>query len=80
MQFQCKINYQKTLTEDPSIIWVWFMLVRNVIIKYNIFNLDIYNFNKIGFFIGMLSHAKVVIISIIKTNFVRNNLVIMNGF
>ena len=37
------------------------MLVWNVIIKYNIFNLNIYNFNKIGFFMEMLNHAKVVI-------------------
>ena len=39
------------------------MFVRNVIIKYGIFDLNIYNFNKIGFFMGMLSYAKVVIIS-----------------
>ena len=38
------------------------MLVRNVIIKYNIFDSNIYNFNKIGFFMGMLNHAKIIII------------------
>ena len=37
------------------------MLIQNVIIKYDIFNSDIYNFEKIGFFIEMLNHAKVVI-------------------
>ena len=63
MRFQCKIDYQKALTEDPSIIWVWFMFVRNVIIKYGIFDSNIYNFDKIGFFIGMLSYAKIVITS-----------------
>ena len=69
MQFQCKINYQKILIEDPLIIQVWFMFVRNVIIKYNIFNSNIYNFDEIGFFIGMLSYAKVVIISNYKNKF-----------
>ena len=37
------------------------MFVRNVIIKYNILNSDIYNFNKTDFFMGILNHAKVVI-------------------
>ena len=39
------------------------MLVWNIIIKYNIFNSNIYNFDKIGFFMGMLSYAKVIITS-----------------
>ena len=36
------------------------MLVQNIIIKYSIFDSNIYNFNEIGFFMGMLNHAKVV--------------------
>ena len=39
------------------------MLVQNIIIKYDIFNSNIYNFNKIGFFMGMLNHAKIIITS-----------------
>ena len=39
------------------------MFVWNVIIKYNIFNSNIYNFDETGFFIGMLNYAKVVITS-----------------
>ena len=39
------------------------MFIQNVIIKYGIFNSDIYNFNETGFFIGILNHAKIVIIS-----------------
>ena len=39
------------------------MFIQNVIIKYNIFNSNIYNFDEIGFFIKMLNHAKVIIIS-----------------
>ena len=45
------------------------MLVQNVIIKYDIFDSDIYNFNEIGFFMGMLSHAKIVFISNCKNKF-----------
>ena len=45
------------------------MFVRNVIIKYGIFNSNIYNFNKIGFFIKMLNYAKIVIISNCKHKF-----------
>ena len=37
------------------------MFVWNVIIKYDIFNSDIYNFNKIGFLMGMLNYAKIII-------------------
>ena len=36
------------------------MLVRNVIIKYNIFNSNIYNFDKINFLMKMLSYTKVI--------------------
>ena len=45
------------------------MLVRNVIIKYNIFNSNIYNFNEIDFFIRMLNHAKIIIILNYKNKF-----------
>ena len=39
------------------------MLVWNIIIKYGIFDSNIYNFNKIGFFMRMLNYTKVVITS-----------------
>ena len=45
------------------------MFVQNVIIKYNIFDSDIYNFNKINFFIRMLSYVKVIITSDYKNKF-----------
>jgi hypothetical protein len=53
MRFQRKIDYQRALTKDPRI-------VRNVVRKYGIPDSDIYNFDKTGFLIGMLSHAKVI--------------------
>ena len=37
------------------------MLVQNIIIKYNIFNSNIYNFNELSFLMGMLNHAKIII-------------------
>ena len=45
------------------------MFVRNVIIKYGIFDSNIYNFDEINFFMEMLNHAKVVIISNCKNKF-----------
>ncbi|OHW89500.1 putative transposase, partial [Colletotrichum incanum] len=60
MRFQRRIDYQRALAEDPTIIQGWFTLVRNTIAKYGILDDDIYNFDETGFLIGMLSHAKVV--------------------
>ena len=46
------------------------MFVQNVINKYGIFDLNIYNFNEIGFFMGiLLLHAKVTIILNCKNKF-----------
>ena len=60
MRFRCRIDYQRALAEDPKIIQAWFALVQNTIAKYGIVDSDIYNFDKTGFLIGMLSYAKVV--------------------
>ena len=38
------------------------MLIQNVIIKYNIFNSNIYNFDEIGFLIKILNYTKIIII------------------
>ena len=40
---------------------MWFTLVCNIVAKYGIKEVDIYNFDEIGFLIGMLSSVKVVI-------------------
>ena len=37
------------------------MFVQNVFNKYGIFDSNIYNFDEIGFFMGILLHAKVII-------------------
>jgi RecB family endonuclease NucS len=60
MRFRRQIDYQRALAEDPKIIQAWFALVQNIIAKYGIVNLDIYNFDETGFLMGMLLQAKVV--------------------
>ena len=37
------------------------MFIQNIIIEYNIFNLNIYNFNETGFFIRILNYTKIII-------------------
>ena len=59
--FQRKYNYQRAKCEDPEVIYSWFELVRNIIMKYSICDADIYNFDEIGFIIGIISTAIVVI-------------------
>jgi hypothetical protein len=59
-QYNRKYDYQRTKYEDPSIIRPWFELVHNTIEKYGILDTDIYNFDKTGFQIGVISTAKVI--------------------
>ena len=58
--FQRKYNYQRAKYKDPEVIYSWFELMRNTIMKYSICNIDIYNFNETGFIIGIISTAIVV--------------------
>jgi hypothetical protein len=48
------------LCEDPAIIRPWFRLVQNTIAKYSIQPEDIYNFDKTGFQIGVITTTKVI--------------------
>lgn len=41
-------------------IWGWFHVVRNTIAKYGISESDIYNFDKTGFMMGVISTGIVV--------------------
>src|ERR1700722_654656 len=59
-RFQRKYNYQRAKCEDPEVIRGWFKLVRNTIAKYGINDADIYNFDKTGFMMGVISTAMVV--------------------
>ena len=59
-RYNRKYDYQRAKCEDPAIIREWFHLVRNTIAKYGIQNEDIYNFDKTGFQMRVISIAKVV--------------------
>ena len=60
MRFRRRIDYQRTLAEDPTIIRAWFALVRNMIAKYGILESDIYNFDETGFQMGVVRLERVV--------------------
>ena len=47
--------------EDPVIINAWFKRVEETRLAYGILDEDSYNFNKIGFIIGVAATLKVVI-------------------
>ena len=62
-KFSCKYDYKRALCEDPVIIRDWFKLIRNTVAKYGILEEDIYNFDEVGFLIGVIAIAKIVISS-----------------
>jgi hypothetical protein len=59
-RYSRKYGHQRTKCEDPTIIREWFQLVQNTITKYRIQAEDIYNFNEIGFQMGVIPTAKVI--------------------
>jgi hypothetical protein len=61
MRFFRRYNYQRAKYEDLTIICNWFRLIENTIAKYGIQLYDIWNFDKTGFIMGMISSGMVVI-------------------
>lgn len=59
-RFNRRYDYQRAKCEDPIIIRDWFRLVQNVRAKYGIADEDIYNFDEMGFQMGVISTARVV--------------------
>ena len=59
-KYHCKYDYQWAQCEDSEIIQNWFCFVQNTIAKYGITYEDIYNFDEIGFQMGVIRTAKVV--------------------
>ena len=59
-RYSRKYNYKHTKCKDPEVIQAQYQLVQNTVAKYRILNKDIYNFDKTGFQIGVISIAKVV--------------------
>jgi hypothetical protein len=50
----CLYNYQQALNKDARVITPWFELVANTKAKYSIADNNMYNFNKIGFIMGVI--------------------------
>ncbi|KFY78544.1 hypothetical protein V499_02324 [Pseudogymnoascus sp. VKM F-103] len=59
-KFSRKYDYKRAKCKDPKIIKGWFSLVRNTVAKYRILEQDIYNFNEVGFTMGVITTTKVV--------------------
>jgi hypothetical protein len=60
VKFNRKYDYKRALCEDPEIIQGWFRLVENMKAKYGILDDDTYNFDEVGFMMGMISTGAVV--------------------
>jgi DDE superfamily endonuclease len=65
-RFNRKYDYQRAKNEDPTVIGDWFRLVRNTKDKYGILDDDTYNFDEIGFMMGVISTELVVTASEIR--------------
>ncbi|KAL0932787.1 transposase [Colletotrichum truncatum] len=61
-RFFRKYDYKRAQCEDPEVIRGWFSLVKNTIAKYGIANADIYNFDKTGFMMGVITSGIVITI------------------
>jgi hypothetical protein len=67
IKFNWKYNYKRAKYEDSEVINSWFKLIANIKTKYRIPNNNIYNFNELGFIIG------VILIRAVITGFKRRN-------
>ncbi|EPS26538.1 hypothetical protein PDE_01475 [Penicillium oxalicum 114-2] len=59
-RYSVRYDYQRVLNEDPKALRAWFATIQSVINKNGIQAEDIYNFDKTGFAIGLISSQKVV--------------------
>lgn len=59
-RFFHQYDYKRAQCEDPEVIHGWFSLVKNIITKYGIVDSDIFNFDKTGFMMGIISTGMVV--------------------
>jgi hypothetical protein len=58
--FSRKYDYKRALCKDPKVIREWFNLIRNIIKKYRILPKDTYNFDEIGFLMGVIATMRVI--------------------
>ena len=61
-----KYDHQRSKCEDPKVIGDWFRLLRNTIAKYGMVDDDIYNFDKTGFLISMITSCMALGISVVR--------------
>lgn len=59
-RFSRRYDYQSALNEDPKLLRQWFSTVQRTINEKGIQPEDIYNFDKTGFAMGLISAQKVV--------------------
>jgi hypothetical protein len=60
-RFSRKYDYKRAIIEDLNTIIEWFKLVEKTIAQYSITSDDIYNFNELGFTIGVSATTKIII-------------------
>ena len=53
-------DFQRALCEDPELSSSWFRLIQNMKAKYEILDCDLYNFDEMGFLMGIICAAMVV--------------------
>jgi hypothetical protein len=56
-----RYNYSRAQCEDPKIIKGWFDCLQQIQMQYSISHEDIYNFDEIGFVMGLIATTKVII-------------------
>ena len=59
-RFTRRYDYQRAKCEDSKVIAEWFAVVRNTMAKYGIAVDDVYNFDEVGFMMGIIFAGMVV--------------------
>ena len=59
-KFDRSYDYQRALNEDPTVIFGWFALLRNMMAKYGVQPEDLYNFDETGFMMGVIASSMVI--------------------
>lgn len=59
-RFSRRYVYRRAQCEDPAVIREWFDSLQRVVGKYGIADEDIFNFDEIGFAMGLTATAKVI--------------------
>ena len=70
-KYTCPYDYQCTKYKDLELIKSWFKCVQETIQKYGILEQDIYNIDKTGFQMGVVSTTKIIYNLEIKDSYVK---------